>query len=251
MSITKTIKQMADNRINRTGIQASPVDSAKTIEGAAQSKPTSDGDGLALARLRRQYAEEAEPMGTMPPPGNLKGAVKSAAAALTGNRALFLLDKIAERMAFERTGVRLYDDVLVAFDVHGSFPGGPTRSEIERIQAEEAEHFVLLKRAMEQLGGDPTAMTPSADLAAVESMGLTQALSEPRRTLGEALHTILVAELADNDGWLLLLELCEEMQQQDLAEQSRRALGQEAEHLALVRSWLRAHARSAAHPGGV
>jgi rubrerythrin len=251
MSITKAIKRMADNRINRTGIQASPADSAKTIEAAQNATPTSAGDGIGLARIRRQYAEEAEPLGTMPPPATVKGAIKSAAAALGGNRALFLLDKIAERMAFERTGVRLYDELLVAFDVHGSFPGGPTRDELERIQREEAEHFALLKRAMEDMGGDPTAMTPSADLTAVESMGLMQALAEPRRTLGEALHTILIAELADTDGWELLIELCEEAKQQELAESGKRALIHEAEHLALVRSWIRAHARSAARAGGV
>ena len=256
MSLKGLIAKMADGRINRTGVQASPKDAARSVEGAELGTPdvgggfVLGGNGSEAARLRREYAEAAEPVGTMPPPGTVRGMTTALREAMSGARGLFLLDKIAERLAFERTGVRLYDDVLVAFDVHGTFDGGPSRVELERIQSEEAQHFLMLEEAIEDLGGDPTAMTPSADLAAVEGMGLTQALAEPRRTLPEALHAILVAELADNEGWRTLVELCEELDHRDLADEARAALAEEDEHLSLVRTWLGAYTRAAVRVGG-
>lgn len=254
MNVKSLLEKMADGRVNRTGIQASPKDAKRSIEGAEAGTPnpeaTLGGNSSEAARIRREYAETSEPLGTMPPPGTIKGVASAVKEALSGARGLFFLDKLAERLAFERTGVRLYDDVLVAFDAHGTFDGGPARVDLERLQAEEVQHFALLEEAMEDLGGDPTAMTPSADLVAVESMGLSQALAEPRRTLPEALHAILVAELADNEGWRTLVELCEELGHDDLADKARQALAEEDEHLSLVRTWLDAYTRSAVRIGG-
>jgi len=43
------VKKPTDIGMNRTGIQASPVDSKKTIEGAKQSKLVDPGDSTLLA----------------------------------------------------------------------------------------------------------------------------------------------------------------------------------------------------------
>jgi hypothetical protein len=92
--------------------------------------------------------------------------------------------------------------------------------------------------AIQKLGGDPTVMTPSADVTAVMSMGLVQTLADPRVTLTQALKAILVAELADNDGWTALVDLVEQMGHDDLAQRFQEALAEEEEHLAQVRAWL-------------
>ena len=49
----------AEEFVNRTGIMTNPELSAELIEGAQQTKPSSDGDARSLAELRSQYLQEA------------------------------------------------------------------------------------------------------------------------------------------------------------------------------------------------
>ena len=72
------------------------------------------------------------------------------------------------------------------------------------------------------------------------SEGLVKVLAEPRTTLTEALKAILVAELADNDSWLVLADVAERLGHSELAGRFRTALIEEEDHLARVRSWLTA-----------
>jgi rubrerythrin len=151
-----------------------------------------------------------------------------------------LLDKLGERLAFERAGTRLYEALLSKFDAFGSWPGGPARSDLEEIRDEEHQHFTLLQSAIAKLGGDATAVTPSANLHAVSSMGLPAVLSDPRTDLQDGLETILIAELVDNECWENLSALASEMGEDELAASFASALQQERDHLDRVRAWLRA-----------
>jgi hypothetical protein len=47
-----------------------------------------------------------------------------------------------------------------------------------------------------------------------------------------------VAELADNDGWQLLIKLARQMGQDDMADRFQTALEEEDRHLASVRTWM-------------
>jgi hypothetical protein len=96
----------------------------------------------------------------------------------------------------------------------------------------------LVRDAIVGLGADPTAMTPCADLAGVQGMGLVQSVTDPRTTLAQCLDSILVAELADNDGWKLLIGMAEALGMDELAERFTTALAEEDEHLLLVRRWV-------------
>ncbi|WP_394836284.1 ferritin-like domain-containing protein [Pendulispora rubella] len=96
----------------------------------------------------------------------------------------------------------------------------------------------MVQKAIETVGGDPTGVTPSADLAAVKSMGLPQVLTDPRTTLAEGLEAILVAELVDNDCWPILITLTEKLGYKVIANQFREALQSEEEHLVKVRGWV-------------
>jgi hypothetical protein len=95
-----------------------------------------------------------------------------------------------------------------------------------------------VRRYIEKLGADPTAQTPCADLASVESMGLIQVIADPRTSVLQSLHALLVAELVDVDGWDLLITLAEELGQADAAEEFQMALREEENHLENVRSWV-------------
>ncbi|MFL5307435.1 MAG: ferritin-like domain-containing protein [Polyangia bacterium] len=238
---------------NRTGIATSPIDSKATIEGARAGSPAPVFEPPGLLATRIQYATNVGPVGTMPPPLSLKGVATTAVEMVKGNKPTVFLDLLGERIAFERTGTRLYEALLVKLEAADAHPGGPTRFDLERIRDEELEHFGLLKRAMESLGADPTAMTPSADVIAVASHGLVEAVSDPRVTLNESLKAILTAELVDNDSWLMLSDVAERLGHTEMAAEFRRALAEEEDHLARVRSWLNIAVEGEAgitvHPG--
>jgi rubrerythrin len=223
---------------NRTGIATSPLESQATIEGAERATPFVGIDGEAIAAERLAWAASADPVGTMPPPASVKGAVKTGIEMIQGHKANVFLDKLGARAAFERSGTRLYEALLVKFDAASVHEGGPTREELEHLRDEELQHYAIARDAIVSLGGDPTVMTPCADVLGVLGMGLVQVLTDPRTTLSQCLDAMLTAELTDNDAWQLLVDLAEGLGHDDLAAQFRIALQQEEQHLVLVRGWV-------------
>jgi hypothetical protein len=224
----------AEPRLNRTGIAMSPELSQELIDIALKTKPSAPGDERGVAMVRNAYEQTASPIGTLPP--DINGSdepddLEDAAVPV-------LIDKLGERLAFERTGVRLYQALVAKLEASGPAPGGPSREELLHIQDEELAHFELVKSAIESMGGDPTVVTPAADVTGVVSCGIPQVLVDPRTTMLQALDAVLVAELADNDGWALLVKLCESLEEDVLVGQFRLALASEAEHLANVRRWV-------------
>ena len=235
--------------MNRTGIQTSPVNSKKAIEGAEASQPSSPGDASAIWKARQAFAREQEGLGSVPPLGTLKGMAKTAVDMLKGGRSTVFIDKLGQRAGFERTGVRLYESALSKLEVYGTWDGGPSREQLEKIRLDELSHFALVKRSIEKLGGDPTALTPAADLQASLSEGVPKVLADPRVNLLQSLDGLLTAELVDNASWELLIELARELGHNELAEDFQRALDVEQEHLALVRSWIAAGVKLEARLG--
>jgi len=227
-----------DTGMNRTGIAMSPVQGSRMTEGKDCTSPRMPGEQLALAEVRRRYIADAEPVGTVPPPGTVKGMAQTALEMLKGHKPTVFIDKLGERLAFERTGVRLYEALLTKYDVIGTWEGGPSREELDTIRQEELQHFHLLKETMERLGADPTAMTPSADIVALESAGILKVITDPRTTLSQSLHAQLVAERADIEGWDMLIELADSIGQTELASSFREAYQAEERHARLVKNWL-------------
>lgn len=223
---------------NRTGIALSPIDSKKLIEATKDTVPSMAGDDETAAATRLDYASNAERLGSVPPPASVKGAIGTVVKMVKGESMSVFMDKLGERLAFERSGTRLYDGVVTKLKGSPKTPGGPELEEVLEIQADELRHFEMLNEAVKTLGGDPTAVTPSADVVAVASMGLPQVIADPRTTLKQSLEAILIAELADNDGWVLLVSLAEKLGHDALAEKFRAALAEEEEHLVKVRRWV-------------
>lgn len=242
------MKKPTDTGMNRTGIGTSPLLSTEMISGVEKlmPKPGATNVDTEATGLRIAEAQFAGPLGTVPPPATLKGAAKTAVETLKGNKAPVFLDKLGERIAFERTGVRLYDMTLTKFAAFGSWDGGPTEEQLRIHREEELEHFLLIKDVMETLGADPTAMTPAADVVGTMSIGLVKVASDPRTTLAQTLEAILTAELADRDGWEMLVGLATSLGKESFAERFRQATETEARHLTHVREWLSVYVERAA-----
>ena len=210
---------------NQTGIGGAPDRAARMAEATQEFPPSSQGSDLDLAMVRVTYAREA-----MSPSGD---AMPPTAPSL-------LMDKLGERLAFERAGTRLYEALLSKHDAEGSFEGGPSREDILEILSEELAHFRLLAEAIEGLGGDPTELTPSANLQLVASHGVGQVLTDPTTSLAQCLEAIAMAELTDNECWETLAGLAELAGNEGLATECEQALATEAEHLEKVRTWIAA-----------
>jgi rubrerythrin len=221
-----------DTGHNRTGIGTSKANAKQLVEGVERAVPNPVLDPERLRALHEEFANAAPPLGTLPPNG------KQARAKQRGNVIAVLLDKLGERIAFERSSVRLYDALLVKLSAASPHDTGIHRKELEEIRDDELLHFGVLCEAARKLGADPTVMTSSADVMGVASSGLLQVLTDSRTTLSQGLEAILVAELADNDGWELLIQLADGFGSDDLSEEFRRCLEEEREHLVKVRSWL-------------
>ena len=216
---------------NRTGVAAAPDPASRVTTAVEEFPPTSAGNGLAIGAVRVQYALEG---------AGAEAAQRSALAEDTP----FLLDKLSERLAFERTGTRLYEALLSKHEAYGAFEGGPTREDITHILSEELQHFHMLADVIKSLGGDPTQLTPqltpSAHVQLTASHGVGQVLVDPRTTLMQSLEAIMMAELADNECWETLTGLARLAELEELAQRCEEALLSEQEHLEKVRTWLAA-----------
>jgi rubrerythrin len=222
--------------MNRTGIDMSPQGAEAMVEAVREFPPSSSGGEQTLADYRSIFFREADPIGTVPIPGTLKGAAKAGMQKLMGRHAEVLIDKLGGRLAFERTGTRLYDALIGKCLIRKDEATSLSIEELQQFRAEEAVHIGLVWDALRQLGADPTCVTPMADTNAVASIGLMQIISDPRMSIAQTIHAIHVAELADNDGWQLLIKLATQFGQDDMAAQFKQALAEEDRHLAAIRN---------------
>ncbi len=168
----------------------------------------------------------------------MKGMAATVVDKLKGHKPEVLIDKLGERLAYERTGVRLYEPLITKV---GAASSGPLvdLAMLTKIRDDERAHFELVGDALRSIGADPTAMTPCADIAGVAATGHLQVITDPRTTVPQALNSILMIELGDNAGWDLLIELARGSGHEVLASQFEVALKTEQEHLALVQGWLK------------
>ncbi|RZI84690.1 MAG: ferritin-like domain-containing protein [Rubrivivax sp.] len=221
--------------LNKTGAKMSPVD-VSNMEEFADLNPVTDSLE-SIETMRAEAIAEADSVGSVPVPGTFRGMVETGMSMMKGDKPAVLIDKLGERLAFERTGTRLYEALITK--CLQLMPAQDQRLlALTRIHSQEVEHFQMLKASLESLGADPTAQTPCADVTAVMSSGIMQVVTDPRTNLAQSLNAMLVAELADNASWELLLKLVTQAGHDTLAEGFRKALEQEQEHLLIVKQML-------------
>lgn len=227
----------AELGLNKTGIKMSPLDSQETIEGAARLTVPSNGNASAIAENRIFSMQSSDPIGSIPIPLNLAGLAEGLREKImNGNHAF--MDKLGERIAFERIGTRLYEALLSKYHATDKRERLPELGRLEQFYLEELKHFQLVVEVTQKIGGDPTAITPAADLAATAAQGWIQVITDPRTNFLQSLEIILQAELVDYAGWELLIELAEANGLAEVAIQFQQALNEEDFHLVSVKQWV-------------
>src|SRR5690242_2601263 len=98
---------------NRTGAAVTPEQIDRMLEAVRELSPQVPISTLAIDVERQSYIVEAESLGSVPQPeSRAKGALKKAKAKVKSASPSLLMDKLGERIAFERTGSRLYDALI-------------------------------------------------------------------------------------------------------------------------------------------
>lgn len=224
--------------MNRTGIDISPLHAKEMVQGAQTYSPRAMDGNKGIAALERSYLQAGSTVGSVPMPGTMKGALKTTGQKLTGHNPEVFINKLGERLAYERSGVRLYESFIRKCEARNGSARDPVpMDQLRRICSQEAEHFQLLKECMEQLGADPTAQTPDADVSGVLASGFMQVLTDPRTSISQCLQTLLSVEMTDRAAWEMLISLSESMGLNEMSDKFKHALRQEQEHEQLVRSW--------------
>lgn len=225
---------------NRTGIDMSPVDSKAMIEGAVKLTDTTPPPQERIAEFREQAIRESGSLGSIPVPGTFKGALNVGKEKLQGHNPEVLINKLGQRLAFERAGVRLYDAMIRKYEAsmdQVAIEVVPL-PKLYQFRDEERDHALLVETVMSELGADPTAMTPDADASALAAMGLPKVIAEPRTNILQCLEAIQLAEFADNAAWENLQTLCMRMGLRDIAARFSKPIAQEKVHQEALTDWV-------------
>lgn len=230
---------------NRTGAQSSPLSVHSMQLYADERVPEEVGapdempDGKEIAAVRCDYAVEAERIGSVPMPGVLTSAFTAVVSKLGARKPEVLVDKLGERLAFERIGVRLYQALIDKASALAPQQRMPfSIDDLQRLRDDELAHMHVLASALDSLGADSTAQTPAAAVSALAISGLMQVLTDPRTTLVHCLEAMLIAELADDASWELLISLTAEADQDQFLPQFHSARDNEKTHVRQIRGWL-------------
>ncbi len=145
-----------------------------------------------------------------------------------------VIDVLNERLAFERAGVKLYDRILEVMRATGDENAGRMIPEMQKHRDEEKEHEEWLEARIRGLGGDAHSETERSQLVTRESKGIEEVVMSDAQ-LPHLLHALLAAELVDNAGWDLLVQLADEAGDHAAKREFKKRLHEEEDHLLLVR----------------
>ncbi len=146
-----------------------------------------------------------------------------------------VIDVLNERLAFERAGVKLYDRVLeVMRGESGDDNVQRMVPEMQEHRDEEKEHEEWLEAQIRDLGGDAHAETDMSRLVTRESKGIEEVVMSDAQ-LPHLLHAMLAAELVDNAGWDLLVQVADEAGDSKAKREFKRRLHEEEDHLIFMR----------------
>jgi rubrerythrin len=153
-----------------------------------------------------------------------------------------VIDLLNERLVFERAGVKLYDAILQNMKRSSNPEVARMLPSMQEHREHEKEHEEWLEQQIRSLGGDAHAKTELGELITAESAGVEKVVTTDQNLVHQ-MHALLTAELVDNAGWELLLELADDADDADARREFRKRAHHEEEHLIFVRRAIVAFAR--------
>lgn len=154
---------------------------------------------------------------------------------LASKNAALVIDVLCGRLAFERTGVQLYDTVIQKIERSGEPRYHALLDQLHHIRVEEKEHEEWLEEQIRALGGSAHETTSMSRLEMTEAKGVKDVIVDGHQRILDLLHALLTAELADNAGWDLLVKLADDAGDRRAKLEFAKRLAQEMQHLAFIR----------------
>jgi bacterioferritin (cytochrome b1) len=145
-----------------------------------------------------------------------------------------LIDILSERLAFERSGVKLYDRVLTVLRAQHTDDLSRLIGKTQEYRDQEKEHEEWLEALIRDLGGTAHEETERSRLVTRESQGI-EAVVKSEERWPNLFHALVAAELVDNAGWELLVGLADQANDREVKREFKRRLHEEEEHLLFVR----------------
>jgi len=145
-----------------------------------------------------------------------------------------VIDLLNERLAFERTGVRLYDKMILRMRLLEDAQVERMIPKMQRYRDEEKEHEEWLEDQIRELRGDDHLPTEKSVLVLAETQGIERVIARDPR-LPHDFHALLAAELADTAGWDILVRLADAFGDRVASKEFKQRLREEREHLSFVR----------------
>jgi rubrerythrin len=139
-----------------------------------------------------------------------------------------LLDKLSEFLMVEQGGLQLYR-VALSRAQHAEL-----KKRYREFEAQTAKHREVLVRLIEQVGGDPNYVSPTACLAQVKATKLLEAVMisdtlAPAEIDANDLENIFLAESKDHADWQLLKQIGEACDDKQMKQAIMQAV-EEVEH---------------------
>lgn len=154
-----------------------------------------------------------------------------------------VIDVLTERLAFERAGVKAYDSIIAKMEKSSDPAVKKMLGVMREHRDQEKEHEEWLEEQVRSLGGDVNAMTEHAKLIEEESEGIEKVVFGSDTNISHMFHALLTAELMDNAGWELLIQLADEADDDEARRAFKKRLHEEEEHLIFARRAVMAFAR--------
>jgi ferritin-like metal-binding protein YciE len=146
-----------------------------------------------------------------------------------------VIDLLCERLAFERSTVKLYDRILEALRGAADASTRDLHATMQKHRQEEDDIAGWLEGRIRELGGDAGVQTDLARLATREAQGIEEVAANDAADVTHLLHALLAVEGVDNAGWELLVDLANAAGDDRAKRELERRHRQETQHLAFVR----------------
>jgi bacterioferritin (cytochrome b1) len=156
-----------------------------------------------------------------------------------------VIDLLSERLTFERASVKLYDAIIAKMQRSNDDNVMRMYDEMKRNRDEEKEHEEWLEEQIRALGGDTRAQTEMSRLAHIETEGIERVVLDGDNVVAHLFHALLSAELSDNAGWDLLVQIADDVGDREAKRAFKKRLHQEEDHLIFVRRAVERFARMA------
>ena len=144
-----------------------------------------------------------------------------------------VIELLSERLAYERSGIKLYDAILKKVRRSRHTQLKKLVKELESHRDQEVEHAEWCEENIRMLGGDPDEKTERTLLVETEAQGIEQIVFGDA-PLSQMFHALNMAELGDNAGWAQLVGIAEQCGDEEARAEFQERLEHEEEHLRLT-----------------